>query len=223
MRSPPPELTADHLTAVLADGWDVRATSLAYLPEGGGSHHWALGDPAAGRRFITVDDLTAKPWMNHDGNGAYVGLRSALVTAATLRDQSGLRFVVAPLADRHGEPLRRIGARYTVSVFPFVAGAAFPFGPYTDSRVRERVIGLIAELHRATRPCAGSHRVITSASAAERSLRASCCGRTRHGPAVSSPRMHALRSGPRSQDLPGCWPPSTGWPPLPARSGRPAR
>ena len=185
MRSPPPALTADRLAAVLADGWDLHATSLAYVPEGGGSHHWALDDPAAGRRFITVDDLTQKPWTNQHGNGVYGGLRSALSTAATLRDQSGLRFVVAP---------------YTVSVFPFVAGAAFPFGRFARSR-----------------------RVIASASAAGRSLRASCCGLTDRGPAVSSPRMHALPCGPPLEASPGCWLPSTGLPPLPAQTGRPAR
>jgi hypothetical protein len=47
MRSPPPELVPERLADVLAEGWGLRAVSLQYVPEGGGSHYWTLTDDAA--------------------------------------------------------------------------------------------------------------------------------------------------------------------------------
>ena len=67
-----------------------------------------------------------------------------------LRHDAGLEFVVAPVAARDGEPLRRVDDRYTVSVFPFLAGRSYPFGAYSDARLRDKVLDMIAAVHQST-------------------------------------------------------------------------
>jgi spectinomycin phosphotransferase len=47
--------------------------------------------------------------------------------------------------------LCRLSDRYSLSVFPFVAGHSFPFGPYQDNRLRDRALDMVAALHRSTR------------------------------------------------------------------------
>jgi hypothetical protein len=149
MRSPPPDLAPEQLAGVLADGWGLRAVSLDYVPEGGGGHHWVLTGAAGQRHFVTVDDLDSKPWLGTSRRAVFDGLRGALSTAAALRD-SGLPFVVAPIAARDGQPLRWAGHRYAASVFPFLAGRPHQFGPYADERLRNQVLDMMAALHRAT-------------------------------------------------------------------------
>jgi spectinomycin phosphotransferase len=56
--------------------------------------------------------------------------------------------VVAPLDARDGEPLRRLDDRYALSVFPFLAGCSYEFGPYPDEWLRGQALELIATLHR---------------------------------------------------------------------------
>jgi spectinomycin phosphotransferase len=150
MRSPPRDLAPDRLADVLADGWGHRAVSLEYVPEGGGSHHWILDDAGGRRYFVTVDDLDNKEWIGRSRDVVFDGLRSALSTAAALRCDAGLRFVVAPIAARDGQLLRRVDGPYTVSVFRFLAGRSHEFGPYADRRLRNQVLDMIAVLHQAT-------------------------------------------------------------------------
>lgn len=150
MRSPPADLRPQSVAKTLADGWQLRPASMEYVPEGGGSHHWKListdGQPA----FITVDDLDNKEWLGDTRQQVLDGLRRALTTAAALRYQAGLDFVAAPVLAGDGDLLRRIDDRYAVSVFPYLAGHAHPFGPYADPALRDQAIDLIAALHRAT-------------------------------------------------------------------------
>lgn len=150
MRTPPPDLAMDRLADVLADGWGLRAASLEYVPEGGGSHHWALTGADGQRRFVTVDDLDSKGWISGSADAVFDGLRSALAAAAVLRHDAGLEFVLAPIADVDGQPLRRVDDLYTVSVFRFLPGRSHGFGPYTDGRLRDQVLDMIAALHQAT-------------------------------------------------------------------------
>src|SRR5215204_3129898 len=63
MRSAPTDLLPATLEAALADGWGLRAASMAYVPEGGGSHHWRVVDRQGQTRFVTVDDLDDKDWL----------------------------------------------------------------------------------------------------------------------------------------------------------------
>lgn len=134
----------------LADAWQLRAASVEYLPEGGGGHHWVLTGADGLRHFVTVDDLDGKDWLGGTRQAVFGGLRRALGTAAALRHQAGLEFVVAPVPARDGELLRRLDGRYAVSVFPFLAGRSYPFGPYPDERLRGQALEMIAALHQST-------------------------------------------------------------------------
>jgi len=162
MRTPPPDLTQERLADVLAEGWGLRPLSLAYVPEGGGSHHWKFIDDDRVRYFVTVDDLDDKEWLGSCREAVFDGLRSALLTAAALRYDAGLDFVAAPMATRDGEHLRRLDGRYTASLFRFLAGRSHAFGPYPDPRLRSQVLDMIAALHQSTpavRDCAPSHAI----------------------------------------------------------------
>ena len=149
MRSPPVDLARGDVVSALAGGWGLRGTGLAYVPEGGGSHHWRLDCDDGRPWFVTVDDLDGKDWLGGDRETVFGGLGLALATAAALRDAGGLDFVLAPVAARDGDLLHRLGDRYAVSVYPFVDGHSFAFGPYPDD-LRNAVLDLIAALHRAT-------------------------------------------------------------------------
>jgi spectinomycin phosphotransferase len=150
VRSAPADLTPDRLTAALAEGWRLRPGSIEYVPEGGGSYHWKLLDEDGQPHFVTVDDLDDKDWMGKTRQAVLDGLSAALNTAAALRCEAGLKFVVAPVVAVDGQPLRRVDGRYTVSVFPFLAGRSYQFGRYPDARLRDQALDLIAALHRST-------------------------------------------------------------------------
>jgi spectinomycin phosphotransferase len=144
------DLVPERLGMALAEGWRLRAASMEYVPEGGGSYHWKLIDEDGQPHFVTVDDLDDKDWMGDTRDAVFDGLRHALSTAAALRYGVGLEFVVAPIAARNGELLRRVDGRYTASVFPFLPGRSYPFGPYPDARLRGLALDMIATLHRST-------------------------------------------------------------------------
>jgi spectinomycin phosphotransferase len=150
VRSPPVDLVPGRLAEALAEGWRLRAASMEYVPEGGGSHHWKLIGEDGQPHFVTVDDLDDKDWMGQTRGAVFEGLRRALSTAATLRYGVGLEFVVAPTAGHDGELLHRLDGRYAVSVFPFLVGRSYPFGPYPDARLRGLALDMIAALHRST-------------------------------------------------------------------------
>jgi spectinomycin phosphotransferase len=143
-------LVPARLAAALAGGWHLHPALMDYVPEGGGSHHWKVTDEDGLTRFVTVDDLDGKDWLGGTREAVFGGLGRALGTAAALRDRAGLDFVTAPVPARDGGLLRRVDDRYAVSVFPFLAGRSFPFGPYTDPMLRGRTLDMIAALHRAT-------------------------------------------------------------------------
>jgi spectinomycin phosphotransferase len=149
VRHPPADLGFERLREGLLIGWGIAAGATEYLPEGDGSHHWCVTDDSATRHFVTVDDLDDKPWFGENRDGAFGGLRSAFDSARVLKE-TGLGFVVAPIPTHGGSVLHRIDDRYAISVYPFHAGHSFSFGPYRDMALRDRVIDLLAQLHRAT-------------------------------------------------------------------------
>jgi spectinomycin phosphotransferase len=138
------------MAAVLAEGWHVHPARMDYVPEGGGSHHWKVTGADGLARFVTVDDLDGKDWLGDTREAVFGGLGRTLSTAAALRDEAGLEFVVAPLPARDGGLLRRIEDRYAVCVFPFLAGRSYRFGPYPGPLLRGRALDMIAALHQAT-------------------------------------------------------------------------
>ena len=94
------DLVPERLGQALAEGWRLRAASMEYVPEGGGSHHWRLTGDDGLPHFVTVDDLDDKDWLGDTRGAVFKGLGRALGTAAALRYEVGLRFVVAPIAAR---------------------------------------------------------------------------------------------------------------------------
>lgn len=121
-----------------------------YVAEGGGGHHWRMVDAAGRACFATVDDLDGKEWLGAARDAVFDGLGQALATAARLRDEAGLSFVLAPTIGRHGQIVVRLGERYALSLLPFVAGRSHPFGPYPPGPLRDEALELIVAVHRAT-------------------------------------------------------------------------
>jgi spectinomycin phosphotransferase len=150
VRSPPTDLEPERLGEELTRVWDIRAASMGYVPEGGGSHHWRVLDDQGRRHFVTVDDLDDKDWLADTRDAAFEGLVRAFDTAGVLRREVGLVFVVAPVASPGGEVLCRVNSRYALSVFPYLEGHPYPFGPYPDARLRDRALDMVAALHRST-------------------------------------------------------------------------
>ena len=128
MQDKPAGITEDMLVTTLLDGWGIEAGEIEYLPVGAGGYHWRVDD----RWFLTVTTAAPAP------------LERALRTAQALHRDAGLDFVLAA----HGDPLRMVGPRHTLSVFPLVEGVAGDFGPHTGDRAE--VVGMLAALHRAT-------------------------------------------------------------------------
>jgi spectinomycin phosphotransferase len=150
VRARPHDLTDSEVLSAIADGWGVHTASAAYLPVGGGSHHWRVSDPSSTTFFVTVDDLDDKDWLGHTRDAVLQGTGRALATAAALHEEAGLRFVVAPLPSTGGRVIRRLGPRYALSVYPFLLGTTFPFGRYAGPGVRRQVLGMLVALHGAT-------------------------------------------------------------------------
>lgn len=145
MLSPPSDLDLDELVLALPR-WGLRDPRLEYLPVGFGSHHWRA-DTDDARVFVTVDDLAAGFQAGDSVDEAFAALERAYRTAASLRGVGGLEFVLGPLPDDEGTPIRRLSERYTVSVTPFVDGASSSWGPYESNDERRRVAELLGRLH----------------------------------------------------------------------------
>jgi spectinomycin phosphotransferase len=148
VRAVPDNVETSALINALADGWGFEVERADYAAVGAGSYHWVVSDLDGTRRFVTVDDLDQKAWLGDTRDSACEALRRAFDTAVVLRN-AGLEFVVAPISTSGGESLRRIGARYTIALFPFVDGQAGRYGHY-DAAARSAVVSMLAELHLAT-------------------------------------------------------------------------
>jgi spectinomycin phosphotransferase len=138
----------DGLVRILAL-WGLREARLEYLPVGFGSHHWGARDGGGQRFFVTVDDLEAGFQAGDDADGAFAALERAYRTAAALRDDAGLEFVLAPVYDGEGAIIRRLDERYAVSMAPFVDGTTSSYGEYESDDERKRIGGLLGRLHAA--------------------------------------------------------------------------
>jgi spectinomycin phosphotransferase len=136
MLTPPSDLDEAAIARTLAH-WGLREPELEYLPVGFGSHHWRTGDT-----FVTVDDLEA----GFQAEDAFPTLERAYRTASSLRE-GGLEFVLAPIVDDEGSPIRRLSDRYAVSVTPFVEGRSTSWGAYESKDERRRVAALLGRLH----------------------------------------------------------------------------
>ena len=143
----PGDLDRAELAAVLERHWGLREPQLEYLPVGFGSHHWRAVDSSDAHRFVTVDDLQAGFQAGPDTDAAFAALDRAFRTAAWLRDEAELDFVVAPLHDDEGVIIRRLDDRYAVTVSPLIAGESSTWGPYESADDRRRMGGVLGRLH----------------------------------------------------------------------------
>lgn len=146
MRSRPQKLLDGDIVIAVAEGWGFDAAEIDYVPKGGGSYHWAIADTNGEQRFVTADDLGQKPWLGQTRDRAFQGLKAAFETSRALR----LDFVVAPVPTADGEILRRLSARYSIAVFPFIGGTAGRFSRYPSADERDDVVRMLIELHQAT-------------------------------------------------------------------------
>jgi spectinomycin phosphotransferase len=149
MNDLPEELDIDKLPRALAEGWRFEIATIEYAPVGFGSYHWIAMDGAGTRRFVTVDDLDRKPWLGNGRETAFEGMARAFGTAVTLRG-AGLEFILAPIAAGDGTAVRRIDARYSMAVFPYVDGVSSDFGEHKTPEQRATVLAVLGRLHQAT-------------------------------------------------------------------------
>jgi hypothetical protein len=145
----PEDLAEQTLVTALLAGWGFAAAALRYQAVGFGSHHWLATDRDGGRLFVTVDDLAAKLSSEADSTDAAADrLERAFRAALSLRHECSLRFVVAPIPDRDGDPLVRLQDRYTMVVHPYLqgeqAGATSAFAERADLH---ELISLLVQLH----------------------------------------------------------------------------
>ena len=130
----------------LAAGWELRVDDIEYAPVGFGSFHWRA-TAGSQRWFVTVDDLQARRHAESEPlDGPRRRLTTALATARSLRD-AGLEFVVAPIPSTAGHVVERVGERFSVALYPHVAGETYSWGGYPTRADRLAVIDLIVRLH----------------------------------------------------------------------------
>jgi spectinomycin phosphotransferase len=146
----PNDLDRGELTRALERHWRLRASALEYLPVGFGSHHWRATDESGMQRFVTVDDLRAGFQASPGLDDAFVALERAYNTAALLRDEAELDFVLAPLADEEGLVIRRLSDRYAVTVSPLLDGKSSDWGPWESADDRRQMAVVLGRLHAAT-------------------------------------------------------------------------
>ena len=147
--TPPEGLPEDLLAAVLARGWGLTVTSLAYRPVGWGSHHWEVTGASGTRWFVTADELENKrDTLAEPLTEAFGRLRASLATAVELREL-GLEFVVAPVPARDGAPLVRASERFSVALYPWVDGQSFDWGNFPGPAHRRAVLDMLVAIHTA--------------------------------------------------------------------------
>ena len=150
MLTAPDDLDPADLHALLERNWGLRAPRLEFLPVGFGAYHWRAVDGSGAELFVTADDLEAGFQVGPDADAAFAALERAYRTAAWLRDEAALDFVLAPEPDAEGAVIRRVGVRYALTVRPLVAGGTGRYGRYEQADERRLVAGVVGRLHAAT-------------------------------------------------------------------------
>jgi hypothetical protein len=144
--TPPAGLSSGALEEVIEQAWGVAVASLEYRPVGFGSHHWVATDNLGLRHFVTVDELSSESRIGDEVSVLGLHLRPALAAATDLR-ALGCSFVVAPIATKADHPFVQFES-YAVALFPFVEGQSFSFEESFGEAGRERVLEVVAALHR---------------------------------------------------------------------------
>jgi Phosphotransferase enzyme family len=146
----PDDLTDGQVAAELAAGWNFAAETLRYLAVGFGSHHWLAADPVGSLLFLVVHDLPEMLQSRQDSVDAAFGrLETAFGCALSLRRDEGLDFVIAPVPAVGGEVVRRLSARYSLAVCPYLADCEPGHEGAFAAADRPAVLRLLTQLHRA--------------------------------------------------------------------------
>jgi spectinomycin phosphotransferase len=146
----PQDLDRASLAGALERHWSIAVRSIDYRPVGFGSHHWAADAVDGSRWFVSVDDLEAAHNAGRAPDDVFAALDRAFRTAAALRDDAGLEFVLAPIRSHDGSVLHRLGMRYAVRVEPFTDGTSAPSGEFTRLDERCQMGTLLGRLHAAS-------------------------------------------------------------------------
>ena len=150
MRSLPIGLDERELVDASAAAWGLDVRAITYFPEGGGSYHWLAETPDDQRWLLTADDMDRKPWLGHDRDSTFAGLRCAFDVALALHDAAGCRFVLAPIRTSTGRSLHRVSSQYSLAVFPFVDGQPGEWGRPLRGADRTQLLVALAEMHQST-------------------------------------------------------------------------
>ena len=150
MYSAPRDLDRSALGGALRRQWGIDALSLDYLPVGFGSHHWEAVGADGSRWFVSADDLRAAHHAGRAPDDVFEVLDRAFRTAAALRADAGLEFVLAPIPSEAGTVLHRMDPRYAIRVEPFVDGAAEELGDFEGPEERRRMGTMLGRLHAAS-------------------------------------------------------------------------
>ncbi len=149
MRDRPAGVVDRDLCSALHDGWQLDVAAAEYAQVGGGSYHWIVRDRAGRQWFATVDDLDQKRWLGGTRDAVAEGLAMAMELAVALQDHAGLPFVLAPVKNRNGAVIVRLGCAHAVAVFPYVRGACGVFGVELPPGERNHLVDMLAALHSA--------------------------------------------------------------------------
>jgi spectinomycin phosphotransferase len=136
MLTAPADLSTGDIRAALATGWGVHADTITYRAAGFGSHHWTVDD----NRWFATADVADKH------------LEPALQTAISLR-AAGLEFVAAPVPTIHGTATHEAGARYLLSLYPYLDGKSGDFGEHRPAD-KPAILAMLARLHGTAAPAA---------------------------------------------------------------------
>lgn len=131
-----------------ARDWRLPLDRVYFTPVGAGSFNW-VGE-AGGRAscFIKCDAVRS--------DADFARLRSTFLAVAALREE-GLEFVVPPILDAVGDPVRRITPDWAMSIWPHLDGAAAGDGGWPRAGDRTAIVSLLGRLHRAPVPLTTPH------------------------------------------------------------------
>ncbi len=138
MQERPAGLADTEVVAALARHWDIDVSELRYLPVGFGGYHWSAHDAGGGHWFVTATDVARF--------ASHADVEQAMSTAVRLA-QAGLEFVLAPVPAASGRAACPAGARYAITVSPFVDGTPGSWGDAMTSADLAAVTGMLARLH----------------------------------------------------------------------------
>lgn len=150
VRDQPNDLNERELHSAL-EVWGIQASALRFTPVGFGDHHWIAEEDSA-MWFVKVYDLDAKPFLGPDRRLSFRALRHAMNTTVALQTTPGMDFVVGPVRAKSGETVHPLGARYAVSVFPYLEGVPGRVDQPWPDHERDRILDMLGQLHRCPPP-----------------------------------------------------------------------